>query len=249
MPTRSVFRDAARRAYDVAMPRLPAGLAASIDYARPSLRESWGGPLNGQRHRQEMVRELVRLVDLDVVVETGTFRGTSSEFFLHVTGRPLKSVEANARFHAYARRRLRTYPDADLSLDDSRRFLSRLAQDEEATSATTLFYLDAHWHEDLPLVEEIRIIAGAWRRAVVMIDDFQVPGDSGYHYDDYGPDRVLSVECLPRDVLSGWGEFYPALPSAYETGSRRGSVLLVSPELTGLVSSAETLRSSLHSVA
>lgn len=242
MSARSLFRDTARRVYDVTLPRLPAGLAASIDYARPSLRDSWGGPLNGQRHRQEMVREIVRLLDVEVVVETGTFRGTSSEFFLHVTGRPLKSVEANARFYAYARRRLQTYADADLVLDDSRNYLRKLASDPRTTSATTLFYLDAHWHEDLPLVEEIRIIANAWRRAVVMIDDFRVPGDPGYRYDDYGPERILSAECLPREVLDGWGELYPAAPSDRETGSRRGSVVLVSPELTGIVADAQTLR-------
>jgi predicted O-methyltransferase YrrM len=240
----SKLRDTARRIYDVTMPRLPAELAASIDYARPSLRDSWGGPLNGQRHRQDMVRELVRLLDVDLVVETGTFRGTSSEFFLNVTGRPLKSVESSPRFHAYARRRLSHYPDAHLTLDDSRRYLRQLSQERSITGATTLFYLDAHWHADLPLAEEIRIIANGWTRAAVMIDDFQVPGDPGYKFDDYGPARVLSAECLPREALEGWGEFYPAIPSTEETGSRRGSVVLTSPEVNHLVASAVTLRSA-----
>jgi hypothetical protein len=246
--SRSLLRNCAQRLYDLVIPHLPAELAASIDSTRPSLRESWGGPLNGQRHRQEMVRELVRLLDVEVVVETGTYRGASSEFFLHVTGRPLKSVEANARFYAYARRRLRTYSDVELTLDDSRRYLARLANDPKVTALTSLFYLDAHWSEDLPLIEEIRIIAQAWPRAAIMIDDFCVPDDPGYAYDDYGPGRVLSGECLPREAITGWGEFYPSIPSSNETGRRRGSVVLTSPELSGHLSEARSLRPALHSV-
>lgn len=246
--TGSGLRAKVDRAYDLLMPKLPASLAASIDYARPSLRESWGGPLNGQRHRQAMVRELVRLLDVELVVETGTFRGTSSEFFLHVTGRPLKSVEANRRFHEYARRRLRTYADVELALGDSRQYLGRLAADSAATAATTFFYLDAHWEEDLPLVEEIRIIVGAWSHAAIMIDDFEVPGDPGYAYDDYGPGRVLSAECLPDDVLAGWGRFYPAVASSQETGRRRGSIVLVSPDVVGSLAVSRTLRSAAPSL-
>ena len=62
-------------------------------------------------------------------------------------------------------------------------------------------YLDAHWAEELPLAEELCIVASAWTRCVVMVDDFQVPGDSGYAYDDYGPGLALTEDYLPASIL------------------------------------------------
>jgi hypothetical protein len=45
------------------------------------------------------------------------------------------------------------------------------------------FYLDAHCGWEAPLVEELKIIFTKWTEAVVMVDDFQVPG-TDYVYDD-----------------------------------------------------------------
>ena len=55
-----------------------------------------------------------------------------------------------------------------------------------------LFYLDAHWNVDLPLSEETDIIFSAAPRATVLIYDFQVPGDPGDGYDDYGSGKALT---------------------------------------------------------
>ena len=80
-------------------------------------------------------------------------------------------------------------------------------------------YLDAHWNDDLPLVEELQIVSAGWPRAVIMIDDFQVPGDAGYGYDDWGPGRALTEDLLPATALAGWSLTYPSAASDYETGS------------------------------
>jgi hypothetical protein len=94
---------------------------------------------------------------------------------------------------------------------------------------TPFIYLDAHWEEDLPLREELEIIREAWDRAIVMIDDFAVPGDPGYGYDDYGSGKALEQDYLPP--MPGWSLCYPAVPSAEETGERRGCSVLLSPAL------------------
>jgi len=227
------------RVYDRSITRVPPRLASRIDMARPSLRASWGGPLNGQSHRQQLIRDLARAIDFDEVVETGAYRGTSTEFFAHVFGKPVLTVEANPRFYDYAAWRLANYPSVTLERGDSRAFLRRLAG-RGGNDRTTLFYLDAHWEEDLPLREEIDIVAGHWVHAVIVIDDFEVPGDSGYGYDDYGPGRRLSAEYLPD--LPGWTVAYPSIASSDETGARRGCVILASPGLEPIIAALPSLR-------
>lgn len=224
--------------YDRVARVLPPRLAGSLDLTRPGFLASWGGPLNGQQQRQRMVRELARVVDFDQVVETGTFRGASTEFFAHVTGAAVRTVESSRRNYELARRRFTGLSNVEVSHGDSRPFLRALAQD--TADLTSLFYLDAHWQLELPLRDELEVIASAWSRAVVLVDDFEVPGDAGYSYDDYGPGRKLTAAYLPR--LASWRAFYPAAPSSSETGARRGCVVLVSPPLVATVSTLASLR-------
>ena len=59
-----------------------------------------------------------------------------------------------------------------------------------------------------------------------MVDDFQVPHDSGYRFDDYGPQKRLCLDYLKPIENLGLQAFLPAVPSEQETGARRGCVVL-----------------------
>ena len=60
-----------------------------------------------------------------------------------------------------------------------------------------------------------------------MVDDFQVPFDAGYGYDDYGSGRVLTADYIePIVAAHGLRVLYPSTPSVHETGERRGCVVL-----------------------
>lgn len=212
--------------------RLPPGAAARLDLLRPSARNPWGGPFNGQERRCELVHELASKTDFDLVLETGTYRGTTTEFLLTAFGPPVSTVEVNPRYFAYSRRRLARLTGVHLELGDSRDFLRRQLAPAIDGRAVIFIYLDAHWRTELPLVDELRIIAQAREDAVVMVDDFRVPGDPGYGFDDYGPGRRLSEEILPAEDLPGWSLSYPSAPSNRETGAVRGCCVLASPSMT-----------------
>lgn len=233
----------ARTLFKKAYPRvtgvLPLRAASAVDTLLESQR-SWGGPLNGQNGRQHFVRDLVFTLNVEQFIETGTFRGGTTEFFANLLGAPVFTVEAQPRYHYFAQKRLAQYPWVTAELGDSREFLRRLAARGELTKRRTLFYLDAHWEHDLPLHEEVEIVAAAWSKAVIVIDDFEIPGDTGYAFDDYGPGRRINADYLPE--LPGWVLFYPVIGSAEETGPRRGTGMLVSPELVTAVQKIPTLR-------
>jgi hypothetical protein len=200
--------------------------AAAIDWVQPRSHTSWGGPLNGQIGRRRMVICLSEVVRPDFIVETGTYRGETTGFLANLIDGPVFTVEANERYGRFARWRLSGRRNVRLASGDSRDFLRKLAGRRGGQRA--LFYLDAHWASDLPLAEELEIIAEAWPSAAVLIDDFQVPDDPGYAFDDYGPGRRLTQEILPR-IVADWHRLYPVTTSDDETGARRGSVVLASP--------------------
>jgi hypothetical protein len=200
--------------------------AALVDWTMADKHSAWGGPMNGQIARQRLVRDLVCVTRPQAVVETGTHRGTTTQFLAYVTGGPVFTVESDERFYHFAERRLRALPNCHLSFGDSRTFLKQLALTDACPKERVLFYLDAHWQEDLPLPQELEVITEHWADPLILIDDFQVPHDSGYGFDDYGPGKRLTADDVPP--LPGMRLLSPTIPSGEETGGRRGCCLIVS---------------------
>jgi hypothetical protein len=202
-----------------------------IDYFRfPERRNPWGGPFNGQHKRRELFLSLIHACRPVAIIETGTHVGASTEFMADMSKLPVYSVEADAQIFGFAKMRLLKHRNVQLSLGDSREFLMKFIATNSAkyTALPVLFYLDAHWGEDLPLLGELANIFSSFPQAIVLIDDFQVPDDDGYGYDDFGGGKVLS-RSYTAPLMSKFqlAEFYPAAPSATESGFRRGCVVLV----------------------
>jgi hypothetical protein len=145
------------------------------------------------------------------------------------TGLPTFSIEYDARSFGYARARLWRRGNIRLIHADSRKALRWLLESPKfhLSAKCVFFYLDAHWNDDLPILEELDIIFGRCATAVAMVDDFEVPLDPGYGYDDYG---ALNAIGLPRitPIISTHrlAVFYPSTPSAHERGMRRGCAIL-----------------------
>ena len=185
--------------------RLFPRLFASLDFSRGSRQVP---PLNGQRGRTAIVEAIIRSCGVAQIVETGTYRGASTAWFA-AFGVPVYTVESNARFAHLARLNFAGTPSVHTAEMDWVAFLEQLAHDPQRTAPLTLFYLDAHWNKRLPLGEEVQIVAGAFPSAIMVIDDFCVPDDPDYGFDDYGPDKRLDVAYLKRTGVPGLTGFFP----------------------------------------
>jgi hypothetical protein len=113
---------------------------------------------------------------------------------------------------------------------DSPEFLRFLADKQDFPKSRVFFYLDAHVQDSsryhkAPLVEELEIIFTKWTEAVVMVDDFEVPG-TDYSFEDWGSGKTLNIECLEPLKALNLTPFFPALDPKLETGARRGWVVL-----------------------
>lgn len=234
--------------FDAAVRQLPAPLGERVgewEYRHGSAwRRHWGArPFNGQEARQRMLVEICQSVTFVAVVETGTYRGATTEFLHRVTRAPLHSFEADPRHHGFARARLRGLAEVRLYRGDSRAGLERLAADGALPPGPVLFYLDAHGLDDLPLAAEIEIAFRRWPEAVVMIDDFAVPDDPGYSFDDYGEGRALTLAYLDANGVRPPGVWLPRCAAADETGARRGCVVLArAPEMIRRLDAVPALR-------
>jgi hypothetical protein len=70
-------------------------------------------------------------------------------------------------------------------------------------------------------------LSSHWPGAVEAIDDFQVPGDPEYVYDDYGAGKALTPAYIaPMVERFGLVEFFPSTRAKEETGLRRGCIVL-----------------------
>ncbi|WP_281799695.1 hypothetical protein [Methylocystis echinoides] len=207
----------------------------ALTYRRsPSSGRAWGGPMNGQRLRCLLVSQILVYCDAVAIIETGTFRGTTTEW-LSAFQMPVYSCEASAENFGFSNARLSMIPNVHLMHMDSRAALREILDGPLAQKSRDpiLFYLDSHWNKDLPLADELEIIFSKCCRAIVLVDDFQVHDDPGYSYDDYGPGKALTFDYVTEKIRAyELATFYPHTSEA-ETGAKRGCILLANNDLMG----------------
>ena len=211
--------------------------------------DPFGSAMNGQTARLETTRRMIFRCGIRQIVETGTYRGTTTEW-LAGFGVPVLTIESNARAYHFAKLRLGSYGNVHVQLGSSVEVLQNHARSLDP-KVPTLFYLDAHWEDYLPLRDEMLIILPRFAAAVILIDDFEVPGETGYGYDDYGPGKVLNAAYLQSCLQGKVSVFYPSTPAAQETGKRRGWVVVTpNPEMEQRLSGVELMRrAATHDVA
>jgi hypothetical protein len=187
-----------------------------IDYIRSPDRGLGWGPFNGQTARQALFVDIIMKSRPRAIVETGTFLGVTTALMAQ-TGLSVYTIELHPRNCGFSRARFWRKRNVTLLQGDSRVSLRGLFDGPlyHLCDFTIFFYLDAHWNDDLPLLEEIDIVFDRCPLAIVMVDDFEVPSDAGYGYDDYGPGKALVLDYIGPAILAHHLRiFYPSIPSS-----------------------------------
>jgi len=216
--------------------RLPAPLISRVT-----------GPFNGMRQRTAAVAAMFAAIPFGTVIETGTYRAMTTRHLATLTKAPIATIEVNPAYYRFSHGRLAKLPQVHQFLGKSPAVLEQLRVDQTAWhDEPVFFYLDAHWLNDLPLVDELAAIRRGWTQFAALIDDFRVDGDDGYFYDDYGPGKSLILPLFANNPgLSDLHVFWPTARAADETGARRGWVVLASPgDIADALSKLPQLRSA-----
>jgi hypothetical protein len=195
---------------------LPGSWVGWIEYKfRPSV--GGFGVLNGQEGRRILFEDLMRRFACDIIVETGTYKAESTLYFSKFAKKVI-SIENSSRYYTYSTLRTARTENIEILYGQSQKILPELLRRTDLLGQRLFFYLDAHWRGPIPLRYEIKAIDEQTTDNLFMIDDFEVPGDGGYWFADYGGDEQLNLR-----VLKGVGldrelfVFFPTLLSDHET--------------------------------
>ena len=187
----------------------PAGMAI------PRLMPYQEYPWNNDHHLAAEVLRLKRTHGLKYAFETGTCLGSTAlwlgEHFEHVG-----TFEIHEPSWLIASERTKgQYIDAFLmnSTDGLKRY----------GLSNSFYFLDAHWGDHCPLLDELNVLVGLKNIAIV-IHDFQVPGTTfGFDRMPNGTPFNLDLIRVHLDAIYGVGGWRHSYPTAV-AGAERGWV-------------------------
>lgn len=179
-------------------------------------------PFNGDRFLRNSVETLIRALNVKTIVETGTNRGATALWL--ASNARTHSIEIDPGRFKIASKLARSKDNLVIHLGTSPDVLSRLIPD---LAGPVLFYLDAHWGEYWPILDELREIS-ALPEAIVVIHDFLVPGRN-FGFDRYDG-KCLDIELIRPAMdehFKRWTYWY----NSQSGGARRGVCFILTGRL------------------
>jgi len=122
-------------------------------------------------------------------VETGTLYGNTAGYAHRAFKTPVFTSEISGTYFKVGKVNLLWAKDVNRYLSDSPDFLREVCN-SKLIGERPMFWLDAHWYESLPLAEELVVIGKQCQSATILIDDFYVPWDTDFCYDEYPSARI-----------------------------------------------------------
>lgn len=183
----------------------------------------------GDTHLKNQFELLVQHHKIDAIIETGTYLGSTTVKFAEMVP-AVFTIESNAAYYNQAKEYI-----TSSGRDNITQFFGSSALTlpmvivEASVFENKLFFLDAHWGENNPLLQELAVIAKAGLKPVIVIHDFKVPecpelGFDSYNGQDYTWDWIApAVEAIYGS--DGYSYFY----NKEATGAKRG-VIFIEPK-------------------
>lgn len=165
-------------------------------------------PFNGALEMSTFFMYLKDVYNLRTVVETGTYTGKTTGFFGSLFDL-VHTIEVSSKYYKGSLLTLQNFPNVHCHLGTSPAVLNKILPN--LSQEPVIFYLDAHWYKNWPLLEELTEISKTHRdNCVIVIDDFKVPGRPDIPYDAYG-EHECSYEYIQNHldlVFSGYTVHY-----------------------------------------
>lgn len=141
-------------------------------------------PFHNDKFMMTIMIELLN--NADIFVETGTFLGNTSLFVgLNFNNLKVFTCEISEKYYNHSLNYLHNISNVTAVLEKSPEALYNLEKyyNNEVYNKNIVFWIDAHWEQELPLNNEIEYITKNFNNYCIFIDDFKNPFDSGFTND------------------------------------------------------------------
>jgi hypothetical protein len=164
-----------------------------------------------------MVDDIISKLGVTSFVETGTQYAYTT---IHVASRhstlPVFTCEIDPVCFSKSAEKLITYPNISIFMESSEKFIDRLIT-EKTLGNFPMFFLDAHWNDYWPLLDEV-INISKLSRFIILIDDFMVPGRSQFEHEPGGGGTLGEHRTKPDNRPSSMALIGRHLPPDCEVG-------------------------------
>lgn len=152
---------------------------------------------NADINAENEIYKLLKHTNTKVGIETGTCYGSTTLYLASILDK-VYSIEINPESYSIAKYMLDPINNIKLYLGSSEKILERILKENE-NKDNIFFYLDAHWNTYWPILDELECISKYCQdRAIICIDDFQVP-NRNHGFDSYN-DQPLNYEYIKEKL-------------------------------------------------
>ena len=136
---------------------------------------------NGDRYVLHEVKKIVKDFNIKNIFETGTYLGATTKVLSSVVEN-VYTVECNSDYYNQSKTFLKDCKNVNMNLGSSPAVMDLILP---TLTGRTLFFLDAHWYNYCPLIDEIKMVEKHGKSdSVLIVHDFKVPGQK-FGYDSY----------------------------------------------------------------
>lgn len=162
---------------------------------------------NGDFQAEARIKHIQKTFNCPIGIETGTLRGWTTVAMATMFPKVF-TIEAELTNFSISRMLLKPIKNVKMLYGNSGEILDTLLAELSPTLASNeriFLYLDAHWNEYWPLLDELRAIAKHLKhKACIVIDDVQVPGRPDIPFDSYGG-HACSYEYVKPVLIEIYG--------------------------------------------
>jgi hypothetical protein len=166
----------------------------------------------GDTYLKDMFQKLIKEQNIKTVIETGGYLGaTTKQFSKMLNVIRVYTIEINKEYTNKYPETFKNFYNISITSGDSAIKLWELINTLKIQRRITpeardvLFYLDAHWGGETPLLKELSHIAYFGLKPIIAIHDFKVPNNENLGFDVYG-DIVYEWSYIENHIKEIYGE-------------------------------------------
>jgi hypothetical protein len=175
----------------------------------------------GDFYIEEEIKKLVQKFEIQTIIETGTFLGGTTKKLAQIAEK-IYTIEVDSDNVTEAKEFLKDSANVTVMEGSSPDLFKDLLKLDHGN---ILFFLYAHSKVYTPLLDELKVIAEAKIKPVIVIHDWKVPDRPDLGYDSY-KEQDYTFEWIKPNIEAIYGDNYAHHYNSKAEGARRGVIYI-----------------------